>query len=140
MVLESGFGIWDLAPAGVIARITLRVSGSRYSWCLSKTARRATKSERTQIYAKIGGVKTTVEIPDPLFRKAKAAAAHKGIPLKQFFTDALSEQLRRHIPGQAPEKPWMQAFGGLRQLQKENKRLERIIATEFESIELEEWH
>jgi hypothetical protein len=85
-------------------------------------------------------VKTTVDIPDPLFRQAKAAAAQKGIPLKQLFTDALREQLRRQKPGQAPEKPWMQAFGGLRQLHKENKRVERIIALAFESIDEEEWH
>jgi hypothetical protein len=85
-------------------------------------------------------VKTTVEIPDPLFRQAKAAAAQKGIPLKQLFTEALREQLRRHTPEQAQDKPWMRAFGGLRQLHKENKRLERIIATEFESIDEEEWH
>jgi len=87
----------------------------------------------------MGSVKTTVEIPDPLFRRAKAAAAQKGIPLKQLFTEALREQLRRHTPGQKENKPWMQAFGGLRDLHKENKRLERIIAIEFAGIDEEDF-
>jgi hypothetical protein len=84
-------------------------------------------------------VKTTVEIPDGLFRQAKAAAAQQGIPLKDLFTGALREQLRRGATGGTPEKPWMRAFGGLRQFHRQNKRLERIIATEFERIDQEEW-
>jgi hypothetical protein len=94
---------------------------------------------RRAAYGKMGSVKTTVEIPDPLFRRAKAAAAQKGIPLKQLFTEALREHLRRHTPGEVQDKPWIQAFGGLRQLHKENKRLERIIAIEFESIHEEDF-
>jgi hypothetical protein len=94
---------------------------------------------RRAAYGKMGILKTTVEIPDPLYRRAKAAAAQKGIPLKQLFTEALREQLRRHTPGQKQDKPWMQAFGGLRDLHKENKRLERIIAPEFESIDEEDF-
>ena len=34
-------------------------------------------------------MKTTVEIPDPVFRKAKAQAAQRGIPLRQFVTEAM---------------------------------------------------
>jgi hypothetical protein len=37
----------------------------------------------------MGAVKTTIEIPDPLFRKAKAHAAEHGQTLKDFVTDAL---------------------------------------------------
>jgi hypothetical protein len=84
-------------------------------------------------------VKTTVEIPDPLFRQAKAAAAQKGISLKELFTGALREQLRRHTAGRTPDRPWMRAFGGLRELHRENKRLERIITAEFERVDEEEW-
>ena len=68
-------------------------------------------------------VKTTVEIPDQLFREAKAAAALRGIPLKEFFAEALRERLRSK-PATAPR--WMQAFGGLRDLHRENKRLRRV--------------
>ena len=45
-------------------------------------------------------MKTTVEIPDDLFREAKAAAAGRGLSLKTFLTEALKEKLagpRRRI-------------------------------------------
>jgi hypothetical protein len=123
----TGKRIWDLG-FGVGGRD-----------CPQRSARSGQALIRTHINAKMGELKTTVEIPDGLFREAKAAAAQKGISLKQLFTEALREQLRRRTAGEAPDKPWMQAFGGLRQLHKENKRLERIIATEFEGIDEEEW-
>jgi hypothetical protein len=81
-------------------------------------------------------VKTTVEIPDRLFREAKAAAAQQGIPLKDLFTEALRERLRSKA-GAAPR--WMQAFGGLRDLHRENKRLDRVIEREFGVIDEEDW-
>jgi hypothetical protein len=83
-------------------------------------------------------MKTTVEIPDPVFRQAKAAAAQQGLSLKDFFTQALGERLRRKADG-PEEKPWMRAFGGLRELHRETKRLERVVAEEFERIDDEEW-
>jgi hypothetical protein len=83
-------------------------------------------------------VKTTLEIPDPVFRKAKAKAAERGIPLRQFVTEAVEEKLRA---GEANggEKPWMKMVGGLRHLHKENLRIERIIEEEFEKIDPEDW-
>ena len=36
----------------------------------------------------MGSVKTTLEIPDDLFREMKAAAALRGIKLRDFVTDA----------------------------------------------------
>ncbi len=84
-------------------------------------------------------MKTTVEIPDSLFRQAKAAAAQQGISLKLFLTEALKERLRPRAGGSPPAKPWMTAFGGLRELHRETKRVDRIIAEEFERIDEEEW-
>ena len=69
-------------------------------------------------------VKTTLEIPDALFRRAKSAAAEKGIPLRELVSEALAERLR--CPAQ--DKPWMKAFGELRGLRKESARINRIIA------------
>jgi hypothetical protein len=40
-------------------------------------------------------VKTTIELPDELFREAKASAARRGTPLKDLFREALSEKLER---------------------------------------------
>jgi hypothetical protein len=58
--------------------------------------------------------------------------------LKDFFTRALRERLRRTAGGSA-EKPWMRAFGGLRELHRETRRLERVVAEEFERIDDQEW-
>ena len=38
-------------------------------------------------------MKTTLEIPEPLFRKAKATAARQGHTLKQLVQEALSEKI-----------------------------------------------
>ncbi len=83
-------------------------------------------------------MRITVEIPDRLFRQAKAAAARQGIPLKDFFAEALRQRLRAETRTSAG-KPWMKAFGGLRDLHRETKRLERVVTEEFERIDGEEW-
>ena len=81
-------------------------------------------------------MKTTVEIPDALFRSAKAAAAQEGISLKTFLTDAISQRLRRR---ETPRKPWESGFGELRHLHRENQRIARVIEAEFETVDEEEW-
>jgi len=80
-------------------------------------------------------MKTTLEIPDALFRQAKTVAAQKGIPLRELVTEALAEKLR---PAATSEKPWMSSFGGLSHLHEENKRIDRIIQEEFGTIEPED--
>jgi hypothetical protein len=92
----------------------------------------------THIYGKMGPVKTTIEIPDQLFRQAKAEAAQQGQTLKDFFTSAVRDRLERQS-GASTAKPWEAAFGGLRHLHKENRRIDRIVAAEFEIIDEEEW-
>ncbi len=88
-------------------------------------------------------MKTTVEMPDALFRKAKAIAAERGIPLKDLLTDAVREHLRRSAgntpKGKPPAPAWMSAFGGLRGLHKETGRINRILEEEFERIEEGQW-
>jgi hypothetical protein len=86
----------------------------------------------------MGTLKTTVEIPDALFRQAKATAAQRGTSLKDFLTEAVREQLRKQSSAPNLYKPWMRAFGGLRDLHRETKRLERVIQREFERIDEEE--
>jgi hypothetical protein len=81
-------------------------------------------------------VKTTIEIPDPLFRRAKSTAAERGIPLRALVAEALVEKLRS--PSSA-DKPWMESFGKLRHLHKETIRINRIIEEEFDQIEPEYW-
>jgi hypothetical protein len=81
-------------------------------------------------------MKTTLEIPDALFRRAKSAAAEQGIPLRALVTEALAEKLRA---GAREDKPWMKSFDKLRSLHKETARINRIIESEFGQIDPEDW-
>jgi hypothetical protein len=81
-------------------------------------------------------MKTTLEIPDAVFRRAKSAAAERGIPLREFVTEAVKDKLV--TGGKTMEKPWMAAFGKLRHLRKETARINRVIEEEFEHIEAED--
>jgi hypothetical protein len=82
-------------------------------------------------------MKTTLEIPDPIFRRAKSVAAQRGVALRAFVTEAVEEKLDAEQATQ--EKPWMAAFGKLKRLRKETARINRVIEQEFEQIEPEEW-
>ena len=83
-------------------------------------------------------MKTTVEIPDPLFRKAKSKAAERGQTLKEFMTEALEDKLRKpgNAGGGGPE--WMRGFGKLRPLRQETARIQKRIDEAFEVIEPED--
>jgi hypothetical protein len=80
--------------------------------------------------------KTTLEIPDGIFRRAKSVAAERGIPLRELISEALADKLRAETKGAS--KPWMKSFGKLRHLRKETARINRIIEEEFDQIETED--
>ena len=81
-------------------------------------------------------MKTTLEIPDAIFRRAKSMAAQRGIPLREFVTQAVEAKLAsERAPG---DKPWMAAFGKLRHLRNETTRINRLIEEEFEQVEAED--
>ncbi len=40
-------------------------------------------------------MKTTIDLPDALFRRAKATAAHRGVSLKALITRAVESDLER---------------------------------------------
>jgi hypothetical protein len=79
-------------------------------------------------------MKTTVELPDDLARRAKIEAATRGVTLKQILIEALEERLRR---GNA-EPAWRAHAGALRDLQRETRRIQARIDEEFERIDDEE--
>lgn len=81
-------------------------------------------------------MKTTVELPDAMFRRAKAVAAGRGMTLKRFFTEAVEEKLR--LFADQPKAPWMAGFGGLSDLVDENRRVLQVIAEEFETLSPED--
>jgi hypothetical protein len=84
-------------------------------------------------------MKTTIEIPDPLFRKAKSTAAERGQTLKEFVGQALQEKLAANASRVPVGEPaWMQGFGKLRRLHKETMRIQTRIEEAFEVIEPED--
>lgn len=59
-------------------------------------------------------MKTTVDLPDPLFRKAKATAAEQGISLKHFITEAVENRLSGPAAdSSAKSKLWMRMVSEL---------------------------
>lgn len=82
-------------------------------------------------------MKITLEIPDPIFRRANSVAAQRGIALRAFVTEALEEKL--NSSAQKQEKPWVRLAGGLRHLHKETVRINRIMNSEFEKIDPKDW-
>ena len=84
-------------------------------------------------------MKTTLDIPDPVFRRAKAKAAERGQALREFVTEALQEKLTgRAIQSVTDTPPWMRGFGRLRPLRRETARIQRVIDREFEIVEPED--
>ena len=85
-------------------------------------------------------VKTTIELPEALFRQAKSTAAHEVVTLKQLLTEALESRLEVSMGarnGRAAPK-WMRAYGALRHLRRERKAIERAVQSEFEKVEPED--
>ena len=81
-------------------------------------------------------MKTTLEIPDAIFRRAKTAAAERGIPFRALVSEALVDKLRAQ--SERGGQPWMKTFGKLRRLRKETARINLIIEEEFDRIETED--
>ena len=85
-------------------------------------------------------MRTTIELPDSLFREVKASAASQGMLLKDYVTEALQDKLAKR-PTHA-EKPWMK-FAGIAandpEMVAELKRIEQIVDEHFEQIEPEQW-
>ena len=82
-------------------------------------------------------MKTTLEIPDQLFRRAKSRAAERGVALRQFVTEAVEDKLKA-TPFRG-KKPWMKHIGKLKELRNETKRINKLIEQTFGEIDPEMW-
>ena len=80
-------------------------------------------------------MKTTVEIPDSLFREAKTAAASRGLSLKMFLTEALKEKLSR--PRRSRQSDWPVPPPKL--TKGEMRRIQSTIDEEFSRIDAQDW-
>ena len=78
-------------------------------------------------------MKTTLEIPDAIFRRAKAQAAERRIPLRQFVSEAVAEKLESNSP--LRQRARRAVAGKLRHLRRESARIRALIEKEFERFE-----
>ncbi len=84
-------------------------------------------------------MKTTIEIPDVLFRRVKSKAAERSQTLKQFVSEALQAKLASGRGVVRPGEPeWMQGFGKLRRLRRETARIQKRVDETFEVVEPED--
>ena len=82
-------------------------------------------------------MKTTLEIPDSIFGRAKSVVAQHGIPLREFVTEAVKDKLAANA--KAGNKPWVRLMGKLKHLHKETERINRLINESSEKIDQEMW-
>ena len=82
-----------------------------------------------------GTVKTTLEIPDEIFRQIKAMAAIRGESLKDFVTEALQARLEQTTA--ASPQGWRSVFGQARR--EEVESVDAVVAEELERIDPDEW-
>ena len=82
-------------------------------------------------------MKTTLEIPDAIFRRAKSVAAERGIPLREFVTEAVKDKLA--AKAKAGGKPWIKHMGKLKRLRKETARINALMEKDSEKIDPGMW-
>jgi hypothetical protein len=84
-------------------------------------------------------MKTTIEIPDDLFREAKAIAARRGISLKSLVTNSLRESISAG-KGTTPDRPWMKFYGCLNDVPStELAAISQRIEQECECVDEKDW-
>jgi len=76
-------------------------------------------------------MKTTIDLPDPIFRRAKATAAVQGVSLKWFITQAVESRL-----DESP-KDWRQAIADLPRVDRETSDAVLRSVAEWDAIDLE---
>jgi hypothetical protein len=82
-------------------------------------------------------MKTTVELPDRLYRQIKARAALRGQTIKSFLLDALREKLAQEAKGRSRTSGWRAAFG--KGDPEAVADVQRVIDEEFSKIDAEGW-
>lgn len=83
-------------------------------------------------------MKTTLEIADDLFRRAKATAALRGESFKELVAEALQAHLeRQEETGDPSLRGWRSVFGKARR--EDVEAVDAVIAEELERVDPDEW-
>lgn len=78
--------------------------------------------------------KTTVEVPDILYRQVKARAAMRGQSIKAFLLQAIRNKLSVDKTIGSKEQGWQAVFS-----KEAVSEVQRTINEEFSGIDLEDW-
>ncbi len=82
-------------------------------------------------------MKTTVEIPDALYRRLKARAAIQGKSVKDYLVEAVRDKLATTATAAKTKTGWRAVYGAANP--KEIAQLQQIIDREFSAIDPEGW-
>jgi hypothetical protein len=82
-------------------------------------------------------MKTTVEVPEKLYRQVKARAASKGQSIKAFFIDALLDKLAKESSTNGSKSGWRSVFGKAKK--EDVDAVQRAIDEKFSLVHLEDW-
>lgn len=91
----------------------------------------------TRKYGKLGAMKTTLEIPDEVFRRSKAAAAMRGESLKDFVTESLRARLEEKSLESPSVLGWRRVFGKAKP--HEVAEVDAVVTEEFSTIDPDSW-
>jgi hypothetical protein len=82
-------------------------------------------------------VKTTIEISDELFKRAKATAAMEGESLRELICDAIESRLDSASPPRTSQSGWRSVFGlaGPKSVAK----IDVVLAADVERVDPSEW-
>jgi hypothetical protein len=86
-------------------------------------------------------MKTTLDIPDLLFRRVKARAAIQGQSMKVFVVDALRARMQTAAAedGKTSQPEWRNVYGALKRDRAEVRKVQAIIDEEFEKVNPDDW-
>lgn len=82
-------------------------------------------------------MKTTLEVPDGLYRQIKARAALKGQTIRAFFLDAIQAKLASERTGPKKTTGWRTAFGTVPK--DEIAELQKFLDDEYSQVNPEDW-
>lgn len=82
-------------------------------------------------------MRTTIDLPDALFRRSKAAAALAGVSLRELFTAALTDYLHRQGEAVPESSGWRVVFAkGDAEAVAE---VDRVVAAELGNVDPGDW-
>lgn len=86
-------------------------------------------------------MKTTLEIPDALFRQVKAQAAMNGQSMKTLVVDVLRASIAQPVrkKGVPPRPPWRSLYGSLRDEADALNKVQATIDSEFGKVDPDDW-